>query len=208
MGRHLVFCAAFYLLTCPWTATAQSIPYGEPQAFGDAGQWFVYAGSSLDASNKWVRQNSLAAENYFHFDIQPSVGVFLAKNFFVQLGAGIARSSISADNILLPTSSETRFSVAPGLGYNFPLSRIASLYPHVQVAYSQFWRSNYQSTQRNTAEDVEITLDIPAAIHMTKHLSLSLGVYAAQSLLGRLDDLDSKIKETLVGVRGGFIGWF
>ncbi|RYF12654.1 MAG: hypothetical protein EOO40_00750 [Deltaproteobacteria bacterium] len=208
-GSKLGLILLLLMLWAPMRVLAQSPGPGAPPGFGEAHQWFVRATSTLNGGSQVVRHRNGPTQNYFLFGFEPAVGFFAARDFFVQLALGIGRSSTtSSSNVLLPTASRTLLSVAPAVGYNFRLSRLLSVFPDLALRFSEVWQTEYQSVARSTIRDLSVELTVPLALHLTNHLSLALGLYATQTLLSRIDDVDSTISSTQYGLRAGFIGWF
>jgi hypothetical protein len=220
MGRQTtkVLAALGFAMAAAWVpkqglvATAQAQMETSParQSFGEAGQWFVYGGSALEAQNHRQALDS-ASTTSFVFDLSTAVGAFVLRNGFVEMGMGVSRhSDFTLANQPLPAGSRTALTLAPGLGINVPLLPQISFAPRLALAYTHSWVSDLLTADNLSLNELALDLRLPALFHLTSHFSLSVALHASQTVLSRDSSAVNNLglSSTQYGVLVGFVGWF
>jgi hypothetical protein len=220
MGQQItkVLAALSFAWAAVWMPAQGLVPAAQAQmetsparqSFGEAGQWFVYGGSALEAQNHRLALGS-ASTTSFVFDLHTAVGAFVLRNGFVEMGVGVSRHSESTlSNVPLPAGSRTALTLAPGVGINVPLFPQISFAPRLALAYSHSWVSDLLTSDNFSLNELALDLRVPALFHLTSHLSLSVALHASQTVLTRdSSTVDNRgLSSTQYGVLVGFVGWF
>jgi hypothetical protein len=186
---------------------------GEPAAFGTQGQ--IAISVDLPLTNEAPQlgliheSTSMGGDSSTRVVVMPSIDYFVAPNVSVggQVGIDYTTTSPAGGGSSL---SLTILQVEARVGYNLALGDMASLWPHVGIAYAHVSASSGGSS--NSGYVVPLDVSVPVLWHPGHHFFLGAGPFLTTELVSKATvagNTSSVGKTTDFGIQaliGGYIG--
>lgn len=197
MRKISVFGLALATCFAATTAFAQ-----EGSGFGHEGQIAIGGDLDLNFTKSSMSFKGESQSAGTSFAIQPAADYFVIDNLSVGGALGFHWQDSGGDD----SSSQTRFSIAPRVGYNIAAAENISIWPRLALAYNidSFSPPSGSSVGSNS---LGLRIDVPVAIHLARHFFIGVGPYFSTDLTSSTEGNDAP-KLTQFGLATGLYGWF